>query len=217
MEEEIEMGLEKTKNKTMRKRSRSRRDSKGHSVINVAEARREIAYALHLHRSSSSASTSSPCVSPTDYDFGNSSSNCDFNVPFQGYSILEAMPFPGPIWSTTPPSILAEPSLPPPSASAPIEASLEFEWGDNQASSYNWWLGFLKNLDGDVINDKKSNYPFGENIGLANYSKEFSQEGSKIEETHSVDDSEENSSSPDEWLMFPTVEEEVQEELVGTD
>ncbi|KAJ7961138.1 formin-F-like [Quillaja saponaria] len=205
MEEEIEIGLEKT----MRKRSRSRKASKGtHSVLNVAEARREIAYALHLHRSSSSSPGS---VTHTDYELGNISSNCDFNVQISNgvggqhlcYSLLEPMPLPGPIWSRTPPSVLAEPEV---LVSAPIEASLEFELEENQSqsSSYTWWLGFLKTLDGNVINDDKSNYPFG-------VSKEFSKESSKMGETHSMDASEVSSYSPDEWFMFPIIDEEKEE------
>lgn len=83
-------------------------------------------------------------------------------VPYYCYSLLDAMPIPESVWSTTEPSIMAEPSSSSSSLSLPplsVEASIvegscvDLEWGsENQASSsYSWWLGFLESLDNNNI------------------------------------------------------------------
>ncbi|KAB1224519.1 hypothetical protein CJ030_MR2G016408 [Morella rubra] len=168
-------------------------------VMNMAEARREIAHALYLHRASSSSfspspssssSSSQPAIGGESTVIGNS---FDYSNPISGvsqycYSLIESMPLPEPIWSTTAPSILAAP--PPPGAME----SPEFEWGENQAS-YTWWLGFLQTLDGK--HSEEPNLPFGNSGPL------FSQ----CEEPTFLDSSGQ-SSSPDEWLMFPTTEDQ---------
>ncbi|KAK4834500.1 hypothetical protein QYF36_023866 [Acer negundo] len=171
----------------MRRRSSStRRRVPQDSFINMAQARREIVHALHLHRSSSSRTTSS-----------SSSTSA---------TILESMPIPEPIWSTTQPSI--------PVVAAPVVVAMEgfeFEWGssENQASSYSWWLGFLKALDSKNNNNNINN----NNIVDQNYSKYPCLErihhliGSGGQDPDFVDashDHDQQNSSPDEWLMFPT-------------
>ncbi|KAI9074919.1 hypothetical protein K1719_043148 [Acacia pycnantha] len=65
------------------------------------------------------------------------------------YSLLEAMPMAGPVWSTTEPCVLAEPLESVPAEAPTSESSVELEWGENQASSYSWWIGFLESLDGN--------------------------------------------------------------------
>ncbi|KAH7553922.1 hypothetical protein JRO89_XS12G0078600 [Xanthoceras sorbifolium] len=175
----------------MRRRSRTRRRIPQDSVINMAEARREIVHALHLHRSSSSRTTSSSSSSAT---------------------MLESMPLPEPIWSTTEPSI--------PAATPPVAATmeeLEFEWGENQASSHSWWLGFLQALDSKKkIVDNYSKYPCLERITVMGNSRVFGHQdscklGGEDEGPNFVDAShdhdQQNSSSPDEWLMFPTTDD----------
>ncbi|KAJ1416310.1 hypothetical protein SESBI_17491 [Sesbania bispinosa] len=108
------------------------------------------------------------------------------------YSLLEAIPLPGPTWSTTAPSVLAEP---PPSAQ--IEASVELVWGENQASSYTWWLGFLESLDDNMTSHKLDQALGGENnnIGMEN-SKVLSLESSFVD-------------AIDDWLMIPTMEKDL--------
>lgn len=161
--------------------------------INYAEVRRQIFHALQLHRSSRSSSSSHAVAGP------------------QFKSLVESMPLPEPVWSTTAPSVLAHtPSSSSSAAAANMEA-LEFEWGENQASSYSWWISFLKTLDGN--NAEKSKYPmplessnwlFGQNQN-SNY-KVGDQETSLV-------DANDHSPSPDEWLMFPTTEDEGENEI----
>ena len=109
----------------------------------------EIQHVLQLQRSS----TLSCLTEKEPTEEGKISSHEIYNLSmFSGaeycYSLLEEMPLPGPTWSTTEPCVLAMP-LPPPSSAPPniFEGSVELEWGENQASSYSWWLGFLQSLD----------------------------------------------------------------------
>ncbi|KAF3448017.1 hypothetical protein FNV43_RR08725 [Rhamnella rubrinervis] len=183
----------------MKRRSRTRRGTQD-LVINVAEARREINLALHLHRSSSSSSTPPP---PAD--------GCDFNNQlFCGsqycYSLLNSMPQPEPVWSTTAPSVLAAtPSVP------YSKEALEFEWGESQqAASYSWWLGFLETLDhqANVNGDDQeySKFLLGNSNAFVNIngtSKIGDDDGVAFEDANS-----DQSSSLDEWLLFPTTEGE---------
>jgi hypothetical protein len=105
------------------------------------------------------------------------------------------MPLPEPIWSTTAPSIvLAAPT--PPAMEAP-----EFEWGENQAA-YTWWLGFLKTLD-NKYNHEEPKYHFGNSRILFT---QRCQEAPKLGESTFLDGCDQ--SSTDEWLMFPTTEDQ---------
>ncbi|KAK3227429.1 hypothetical protein Dsin_007291 [Dipteronia sinensis] len=171
----------------------------------MAQARREIVHALHLHRSSSSRTSTSTSTSSSS----SSSSSA---------TILESMPIPGPIWSTTQPSIpVAAPVV------VPVAATMEgfeFEWGssENQASSYTWWLGFLKALDSknnnnnnNIVDQNYSKYPCLERIhhlmgGGHNLCDVDHQAPDSVDATH---DDQQNS-SPDQWLMFPTNDDDHQ-------
>lgn len=113
------------------------------------------------------------------------------------YYLFEAMPLPGPTWSTTGPSVLAEP--PSLAILPPIEASLGLEWEESHDSSYTWWMGFLEGLDGNIMTTKKkTDLPFVE------HSKGFSNE-SKIWDENAID----LGCCPDDWLMIPTMEKDL--------
>lgn len=177
--------------KPMRRRSQTRRMLQD-SVINMAEARREIVQALQLHRSSTrtaAATSATVAASATT----SSSAQCCY------YSLTEAMPIPEPIWSTTAPTIPAAPSA---TAAAAVE-SLEFEWGESQAAAYNWWLGFLKTLDGKISNvENYSKYPHSRVFGC--------QDNLKLGEGKfavGASDDQQNT-APDEWLTFPTSDDQ---------
>ncbi|AES79706.1 hypothetical protein MTR_7g071570 [Medicago truncatula] len=112
------------------------------------------------------------------------------------YYLLEAMPLPGPTWSTTGPTILAEP----PSL---IEASMELELGENnQASSYTWWLGFLKGLDGNMSIEKKM-----EKEIVMEHNKGVSFESKFV-------DAIDLGCCPDDWLIIPPMEKDLGDKLV---
>ncbi|KAJ6871508.1 hypothetical protein NC652_037001 [Populus alba x Populus x berolinensis] len=141
----------------MRRRSHGRKTSTQDRVINMAEARREIAHALHLHR--------------------NSQHLC--------YSLTDTLPTPEPVWSTTTTTTVL--TTPP-----PMEIT-EFEWGENQAASYSWWLGFLKTLDGN------RNTPY-----LKDEAEMISNPRVFEEPSHG----QLTSISTDEWLTFPNNEDQ---------
>ena len=110
------------------------------------------------------------------------------------------MPLPEPVWSTTAPSVTAAPPG--------LEAMEVLEWGENQASSYTWWLGFLRALDGNNI--EKTKHPFVDNIVKENSGAVLEQQeiSSKLgEPTSNVGASDQNASL-EEWLMFPTTEDD---------
>uniref|UniRef100_A0A7N2M3U0 Uncharacterized protein n=1 Tax=Quercus lobata TaxID=97700 RepID=A0A7N2M3U0_QUELO len=198
------MGSEKRNSlkKPMRRRSsRTRRASSSQDcAINMAKARREIAHALHINRSSSTSSSSSCVTNAQPILLGNTYNNYDFVRPSFGVSqycyslesMTMTMPIPEPIWSTTAPSILAAPPQP------GMEA-VEFEWGENNQASHTWWLGFLKTLDSKYNEETK--YPLG-----ALFSQ-CQQEGPKLGEPPFIDASDQ-STSPDEWLIFPATEDQ---------
>ncbi|CAK7343686.1 unnamed protein product [Dovyalis caffra] len=182
-----------------KKRSHTRRGAQD-CVINMAEARREIAHCLHLHRSSSSSS----CVSkrdPTDF-LGNNYGNPDINFKsffasnsqYNCYSLMDTLPTPEPVWSTT--TTTAVFTTPP-----PMETT-EFEWGDNQAASYSWWLGFLKTLDG---NSTTTTTPGVKDDTEMRDPRVFGQ--CEINVSGLGESSDQLSSSTDDWLMFPNNED----------
>lgn len=128
------------------------------------------------------------------------------------YYLLEAMPLPGPTWSTTGPYVLAE-QPPPTISSAPpnIEASSVglLELGEKEyqlASSYTWWLGFLEGLDcNNMMNTEKLELPLVEsNDILMEHSK-----GLIGHEPKFVDAIDLVGCCPDDWLMIPTMEKDL--------
>jgi hypothetical protein len=191
----MENNMGSGKNNSLRKPMRRRHTRKASQdcVINMVKARREIAHALQLHRSSSSSTTTTTLGNNFNYDF--------IRPSFAGtqycYSLMESMtmPIPEPIWSTTAPSILAAPPPPP----VPAMEALEFEWGENNQASHTWWLGFLQTLDSKYNEEPK--YPLGNSRIV------FSQEAPKLGEPPFVDESDQ-SGFPDEWLIFPTTEDQ---------
>ncbi|XP_054782443.1 uncharacterized protein LOC129289661 isoform X1 [Prosopis cineraria] len=157
------------------KSSDGRRDSRGHFVIQLA-------------------GTSRRDVTEKDAQY------C--------YSLLEAMPMPGPVWSTTEPCVLAEPPLSTAVAEAPTassEGSVELEWGENQASSYAWWIGFLETLDGNMSSEKVK-CPFVENV-VNEDSKGFGYDSTFVDAT-------DQSRCLDDWLMVPTMEMDLEDVVV---
>lgn len=105
------------------------------------------------------------------------------------YYLLETVPLPGPTWSTSEPSVLAEP---PPSSSF-VEASMGLEMGENnQGSLYTWWIGFLEGLDGKRTIEK--------NEVVMEHSKGATSFESKFVDAIDV------GCCPDDWLIVPTME-----------
>lgn len=105
------------------------------------------------------------------------------------YYLLETVPLPGPTWSTSEPSVLAEP----PPSSAFVEASMGLEMGENnQGSLYTWWIGFLEGLDGKRTIEK--------NEVVMEHSKGATSFESKFVDAIDV------GCCPDDWLIVPTME-----------
>ncbi|KAF5750762.1 hypothetical protein HS088_TW03G01101 [Tripterygium wilfordii] len=174
--------------KPMKRRSNTRRVSKD-SAINMAEARREIVHALHLHRSSASATRRENTILGNNYNVNKP--NFIVGSPFYCCSLINTLPTPEPIWSTTAPSILAAP--------APAE-ELEFEWGENESSSWSWWFGFLKTLDKNSDRSCVEEESNADNIFMG-----------KSGEMTFVEQSDDQGSFPDEWLVIPTNYDEDEE------
>ncbi|KAJ8533121.1 hypothetical protein K7X08_016010 [Anisodus acutangulus] len=163
----------------------------------MAEARREIVHALHLHRSSS-------FNNPKNYPlFGQRVNSQQYY-----YSIVESMPIPQPTWSTTAPAIhTAPPLLPPP---PPPSSST------GEVPEFDWWIGFLKSLDGKTSESSNGEVvilkylPLEEDILMGN-SKAFSQlqDGLKNESPKCIDANDDPSHQfPDEWLIIPTADDD---------
>ncbi|KAJ6299794.1 hypothetical protein OIU76_020726 [Salix suchowensis] len=137
----------------------------------MAEARREIAHALHLH--------------------SNPRHHC--------YSLTDTLPAPEPVWSTATTTTAVK-------GPPPMETE-EFEWGENQAASYSWWLGFLKTLDGN------SATPF-----VKDETEMISDPGVFGQCEIHVSGLEESShgqltSTTDEWLTFPDNEDQDEKQV----
>lgn len=109
------------------------------------------------------------------------------------------MPPPEPIWSTTAPSLPAT-ATPPPG----LETMQIFEWGENQAASYAWWLGFLRALDGNNnIMSKTKDPPFVDNaVNLKDHSPLLLGQH-EVGEWGITD----QNACLDEWLMFPPTQD----------
>lgn len=123
MEEEAAAAADsprKSGRKRTRKRAYTRKASLSTTFINMAEARREIVNALHLHRSST-ARNNAP-------------------APTHHHQLTDSMPLPEPTWSTTAPAVICAP--------LPAVEVLEVEWFHNDVSaSCSWWVAFLSSLD----------------------------------------------------------------------
>ena len=180
----------------MRRRTHRRKTTQ-ETIINMAEARREISHALHLHRSSAKKEGTNfdNYYSNVKPNFVvNHSNYCDYYC----YPLLETLPCPEPVWSTTAPSVLA-------TVSPVFEATeLVNGWGENdddEAASYSWWLGFLNTLDCKSSVD---------NLGIGG--GEHRQGGSGLGESPNVVNVElsDQVSVADEWLMFPTTEDQAE-------
>ena len=169
---------------------RGRTSHQAHSFNNMVDDGRKIGYDFQQ-----------------EHNFkGNKNSNYEIDVSmFSDVKccnyLLEAMPLPGPTWSTTGPTVLAEP----PSSLTPslIEASMELELGENnQASSYTWWLGFLEGLDGNMSIEKKM-----EKEIVMEHNKGVSFESKFV-------DAIDLGCCPDDWLIIPPMEKDLGDKLV---
>ncbi|KAF5187583.1 hypothetical protein FRX31_022831 [Thalictrum thalictroides] len=114
---------------------------------------------------------------------------------------MEPLPCPQPTWSTTPPSIHPPPLV-------PMEMIHEFEWGDNLASSYTWWIGFLKSLDGkkgNIQHENEGKHPllFGEGI----HHNKFHNSPKHGDLHFNNMGMEDQTSVLDEWLTVPASDE----------
>ncbi|KAK4253376.1 hypothetical protein QN277_010695 [Acacia crassicarpa] len=188
--------------KSTRKSSDRIRDSQGHFVKQLAgTSRRDL---------TEKGNTNSNSISIRS----NYENDCSRNMPMFSdahycYSLLEAMPMPGPVWSTTDPCILAEPLESVPAEAPTSEGSVELEWGENQASSYSWWIGFLESLDGNNMSstEKVKSCPFVESI-MVEDSRGFGYDSSFVV------DATDQSCCLDDWLMIPTTEMDLEDMVV---
>lgn len=143
----------------------------------------------------------------TDDIIGNNNSNFSYeydcyNVPVFSesqycHSLMETMPLPEPVWSTTEPSVMADPPPPPPPPPSKSDSEtpiMDLEWGENenQSSSYSWWLGFLESLDDNKVSGEKLNIVM-EDSEMLSHESGF---GDAMDQTCCTD----------EWLMIPTME-----------
>ncbi|XP_042509705.1 uncharacterized protein LOC122085377 [Macadamia integrifolia] len=213
-----------TSRKPIRK-SQTRRASQGR--LSEAEARREIAHALLLHRASSSSPPSPPpppppppnpwgdcwvpTIAPGWCNFGLGSVTCSWTshqLSSSMVEVLEPLPLPllEPTWSTS----TAPASKHPPTSPPPIMEVPEFQClgEDNQDSSYTWWLGFLKALDDEIINNNEESVslPSDEEIEME-YFRQLFTSLFKTHHSNQIDPSLDNQILvPDEWLTVPEVE-----------
>ncbi|PRQ42754.1 hypothetical protein RchiOBHm_Chr3g0461071 [Rosa chinensis] len=174
-----------------KQRRRSRPRSLNPLNINVAEARRQVYHALILHRTSSKSSFQSSSSSSSSHDVVSGTST----------QLLQSMPLPEPVWSTTAPSV--PPHVPYSGGPAMEAADIEFEWGENQASSYTWWLAFLKTLDGNNSTTSTVPQEFKYPLALGSSNLFF---GRRPGGNFKVEEADEQIPSPDEWLIIPTTE-----------
>ncbi|PIN26325.1 hypothetical protein CDL12_00911 [Handroanthus impetiginosus] len=165
--------------KRTRRRSHTRKAALRSSFLNMAEARREIATALQLHRSSSASvvKINTPLI------LSSTSHNQNYY-----HQLTDSMPMPEPTWSTTAPAVLCAPV-------PPMEV-LQFEWFDNLSSSYSWWMGFLNSLDGK--NGTNESMEISEGLSPC-------LDATNVEK--SAPDANDHSPFTDEWLIFPAADE----------
>ncbi|OMO97685.1 hypothetical protein COLO4_14432 [Corchorus olitorius] len=190
--------LKKPGRSTSRRRSHTRRSIAQASVINLAEARREIAHALLLHRFSLISSSNPPPISTTtsvavapcpSWMLGNpytyTINPINPNLACSCYSVVEDMPLhvPEPVWSTTAPSL--------PAAPPPLEALEFLQSGESQAAASTWWFAFLDALDGNI---QTTNSHF-----VDHNSSEQQRHIPKMGDPTNAPD--QNNASLDEWLV----------------
>ncbi|KAL4322092.1 hypothetical protein AHAS_Ahas14G0175900 [Arachis hypogaea] len=138
-------------------------------------------------------------ASPYQDDYSTREVPCSF----QHHSSVEAMPQPGPTWSTTDPCVMAEP----PSSSLSSSSVITIEdYNKNNSSYSSWWMGFLDDLDGKNMNIIDNNeetsldcYPFVDNN---------SKDGICYESQSLVDAIDLSCCYADDWLMVPTMEKD---------
>jgi len=115
------------------------------------------------------------------------------------YYMLEAMPQPGPTWSTPGPCVLAEPTPTQTQTATPtLTPSPPFE--GSQDSSCTWWLGCLEGFD-DNLSTVKLDPPFEENVVMENC-KGFGYESTLVD---AIDLS---YCCPDDWLVIPAMDQD---------
>ncbi|KAG2404568.1 hypothetical protein LR48_Vigan03g075700 [Vigna angularis] len=107
------------------------------------------------------------------------------------YYMLEAMPQPGPTWSTPGPCVLPEPT-------PPFEATRD--------SSCTWWLRCLQGFH-ENLTIEKLDPPFQENAVMENR-KGFGCESPLVD---AIDLS---YCCPDDWLVIPTMDQDVGDWLI---
>ena len=160
----------------------------------------------HVHSDAARETTShawpqhmSPPTPPPCVKGNNNISNNEIDVSMSSgaqycYYMLEAMPQPGPTWSTTGPCVLAEPT---PTPTLTPSALIE-------DSSYTCWLGYLEGFDGNLTTEKLDP-PFVENVVMENAKGVFGYESTLVE---AIDLS---YCCPDDWLVIPTMEQDLED------
>ncbi|ESW12165.1 hypothetical protein PHAVU_008G089800 [Phaseolus vulgaris] len=153
-----------------------------------------------------------PCVTVTEKETmvkgnNNHNSNNEIHVLMSSdaqycYYMLEAMPQPGPTWSTAGPCVLAEPTprptpSPTPTPTPTLTPSPTPPFEANQDSSCTWWL---EGLD-DSMTTEKLDIPFEENVVMENC------EGLGYESTL-VDAIDLSYCCPDDWLVIPAMDQD---------
>lgn len=138
------MGL--TKKKLQRKPRRRTQRKKlllpSDSPMDMAEARREIVNALHIHRS---CSRHHHCYKSQENTNAIASSASSSSSQLH-YPLAESVRLPEPIWSTTEPNSSAE-------IEEQEQEVIVLDWPESNyvsSSSYAWWLGFLSSLDSNI-------------------------------------------------------------------
>lgn len=201
--------------KKSNKRRSHRRKPRQDRFINIAEARREIAHFLHLHRSPTSTTEGNINLISNIVSVSESESS---HPPHQVVvpliccypPLIESLPLPGPTWSTTAPSVLAPPLPPPP------PETLEFlDCHENLSSSYNWWSDFLNTLDCKRKTDEVSKFPpafeeirgrNGKGVVLGQW--QFNVGDHHSSSLHGNDHDDQISSCLDDWFTFPSSEDQ---------
>lgn len=142
--------MEKMKKKLQRKPRRRTQRRKlllpSDSPMDMAEARREIVNALHIHRSCSRHNHYYKSQENTNSNTTATSASSSSQLH---YPLAESVRLPEPVWSTTEPNSSAEVE----EQEGEVVVLEEFDWPESNyvsSSSYTWWLGFLNSLDSNT-------------------------------------------------------------------
>ncbi|KAL3629854.1 hypothetical protein CASFOL_026166 [Castilleja foliolosa] len=164
--------------KRARRRCYTRKAPLINNFINMAEARREIVNALHLHRSNLSPSPPARRV------------HTHLNQKYYNQrQLTESIPnHPEPTWSTTAPAVLCAP--------VPTVDVLEVEWFDNISASHSWWIGFLSYLDGKINEVRRESM---EGLGPCLVAP-------NIENLSDASDADDQATFLEEWVVLPAGE-----------